>query len=119
MGLFDKFKKSKKNVVDFSEVDSNEKAIELVEKGTLKPLYLMPLQFNGVEDASNRVFVPAIVVELKDKYDDMVETLLMEEKVNGYTCSPEYKGKSFVPSKIQLVAKKDGQPVFTETISVW
>ena len=45
-------------------------------------------------------------VELKDRYDDMVEKLLVEDKVNGYSCSPAYKGSSFIPSKIEITAKK-------------
>lgn len=119
MGLFDLFKKGEKKDVDLSEVDSNDKVMELAKKGILAPLYLMPLRFNGEESVSNRLFVPPAVVALKDRYDDMVEKLLMEGKVNGYSCTPEYKGHSFVPSKIQIVAKKDGEPVFSETIHVW
>jgi len=48
-----------------------------------------------------------------------VEKLLTEGKVNGYACTPQYKGNSFVPSKIEVTAKKDGQPVFSETIQIW
>jgi len=117
MGLFDRFKKDK--AVDFSAVDSHEKVEALAKQGVLAPLYLMPLRFNGEESASNRLFVPPVAVTLKDRYDDMVEKLLTEGKVNGYSCTPEYKGNSFVPSKIEVVAKKDGQPVFSETIQIW
>lgn len=70
------------------------------------PLYLMPLQFGGVDDVRNIVYVPPIVVELKARYDAMVEDLLVEDKVNGYTASPDYKSASF----LQIVAKKDGNP---------
>ena len=118
MGLFDKFKK-KEVTPDFSAITSNEKAVELAEKGVLFPLYLMPLRFNGEESPRNRLFVPKVVVELKDRYDDMVEQLLIEGKVNGYSCTPEYKDKSFVPSKLNITAKKGGEAVFTETINIW
>lgn len=70
MGLFDKFKKEKKTTVDFSDIDSNEKAMELSAKGILAPLYLMPLRFSGEESVRNRLFVPPFVVELKDRYGD-------------------------------------------------
>ena len=119
MGLFDKLKKGKTKVVDFSDIDTEEKVMELAQKKVLMPLYLMPLRFNGEESASNRLFVPPFAVELKDRYDDMVEELLVDDKVNGYSCSPEYKGKSRIPSKIEITAKKDGNPVFTETIDIW
>jgi len=104
---------------DFTDVDM-EKARELAKAGTLAPLYLMPLRFGGdpaVE--SNAVYAPPVAVALKDRCDDMVEDLLRQEKVNGYACTPEYKGKSVVPSRITVVAKLDGKPVFTESVEIW
>lgn len=118
MGLFDIFKK-KETKLDFLQIDSAEKAMSLAEKGLLSPLYLMPLRFNGEESISNRVFVPSIIVELKDRYDDMVEDLLVEGKVDGYSCKVEYKEKSCIPSKLNIIAKMDGKPVFSQTIKVW
>lgn len=59
------------------------------------------------------------IVELKDRYDDIVEELLVQEKVNGYSCTLEYKGNSFILSKICLVVKNDGNPIFTEIINIW
>ena len=56
---------------------------------------------------------------LKDRCDYMLEALLRQEKVNGYECRPEYLGKSFVPVKVTVIAKKDGAPVFTESIRIW
>ncbi|MHC1723529.1 MAG: hypothetical protein AB9836_10030 [Aminipila sp.] len=73
MGLFKKINRKEKLQPDFSEIDSTEKAIELANKGMLSPLYLMPLRFNGEESERNRLFVPPVVVELKDRYDDIVK----------------------------------------------
>ena len=115
MGLFDKFKKK----LDFTQVDSNEKVMGLAKQGVLFPLYCMPLRFNGEESARNRLYVPKDIVALKDRYDDMVESLLRQGKINGYSCTPQYKGQSFVPSELTIEAKKDGEPVFTETIHIW
>ena len=119
MGIFNKFKKKGETKPNFYEVDSIEKVIELANKNILKPLYLMPLRFNGEESERNRLFVPQVVVELKDRYDDIVEELLVQGKVNGYSCSPEYKEKGFVPSKLTIIAKQDGKPIFTKTIKIW
>lgn len=119
MGLFDFMKKKDTVNIDLAEVDSNEKAMELAKKGILSPLYLMPLRFNGEESVRNRLYVPPVIVELKDRYDDIVEDLLVQGKVSGYSCTPEYKGNSFIPSKLTIVASKDGSPVFTETINIW
>jgi len=119
MGVFDFLKKKDEVKIDFAEVDSNEKAMELAKKGILSPLYLMPLRFNGEESARNRLFVPPVVVELKDRYDDMVEELLVQGKVSGYSCTPEYKGNSFIPAKLTIVASQNQEPVFTQTINIW
>ncbi len=118
MGLLNFFKKDT-NKLDFTEIDSNEKAQELYEKKTLEPLYLMPLRFNGQPVLQNTLYVPPVVVTLKDRYDDMVEDLLKQEKVNGYECKPEYRGSSFIPCSLTVIAKKNGQEVFTEKIKIW
>jgi hypothetical protein len=118
MGLFDFFKKDTSKI-DFANIDSNEKAQELYKKKILEPLYLMPLRFNGQPVLHNTLYVPPIVVTLKDRYDNMVEELLKQEKVNGYECRPEYRGTSFIPCSLTIIAKKNGQEVFTETIKVW
>ena len=119
MGLFDKFRKKPEESLDFSGEDSREKAEELAKRGILRPLYLMPLRFGGEESEHNRLWVPPAAVELKDRWDGMVEQLLRQGKVNGYACTPEYKGDSFVPSRITVEAKMDGRPVFTESVSIW
>lgn len=40
-------------------------------------------------------------------------------KVNGYSCTPEYKGRSFIPSTIQISASYNGNGVFQEKIEIW
>ncbi len=119
MGLFDMFKKKEIVMPNFEEIDSNEKAMEYVKKGVLYPLYLMPLRFNGVDSIENTLFVPKVAVELKDRADDMVENLLRQGKVTGYSCTPEYKGKSFVPCKLTVEANMKGESVLKETINIW
>lgn len=123
MGFKDLFKAKDKGrtgdaAPDFSQVD-REAARALASQGVLAPLYMMPLRFGGEESERNRLYVPPAAVTLKDRCDDMVEELLRQGKVNGYTCTPEYKGASFVPSKITVAAKMDGQPVFTQSVTIW
>ena len=125
MGIFDIFKKgnssnmSNNGTINYSDVDSMQKAVELANQGKLEALYVMPLRFNGEESPKNRLFVPLGIVAKKDIIDDKIEIMLKNEEVSGYACYPEYKGKSFIPSKLKIVAKKDGQPVFTEVIDIW
>ena len=93
--------------------------LKAADQGILAPLYMMPLRFNGEDSARNMLFVPPFVVEWKDRYDDMIEDLLLQEKVSSYSCTPEYKGNSFIPARLVIKAGKDGADVFTETINIW
>lgn len=121
MGLFDRFRKkdTQPPLPDLLTVDSTEKAEDLARLGILQPLYLMPLRFGGEESVSNRLFAPPAAVALKDRCDDLVEDLLRQGKIQGYSCQPEYREKSFVPCAITVTATKDGEPVFSETIRIW
>lgn len=103
---------------DFSDVDAG-RAEALAGEGVLAPLYMMPLRFGGEESVRNRLLVPPVAVALKDRFDNMVEELLLQEKVNGYECRPEYQGTSFVPTAITIIAKQKGEPVFTQRIQIW
>jgi hypothetical protein len=115
-GLF-KGKKSNQIKPDFSDIDSNEKAIELFNKRQLAKVYLMPLEFGGQDGPMNYLFVPEFVVELKSRFDLMIEKLLIEGKKLGYSAEPEYKGKSFIPSKLNITVT--GEVKFKETIEIW
>lgn len=119
MGLFDRLKRKPEEPLDFTGIDSHEKVGELVKKGVLAPLYLMPLRFGGAEGIENRVYAPREAIVLKDRFDDKVEELLAAGKVSGYSCEPQYRDKSFVPCAVKVTARKDGADVLTETIHIW
>lgn len=116
MGLFDKLKKKS---VDFEEIDSAAKAKEECKRGNLEILYLMSPMFGGTEDESNILYVPVGINKIKEGYDNTIAYLLEQGKVKSYNCTPEYRGKSFVPCKITITSGKDGNVVFRETINVW
>ena len=107
-------KKENQSALDYSEIDSNEKAIDLFEKEKLAKLYLMPLEFGGQDHAMNILYVPEFAVLFKARFDGMIENLLQQRKKLSYSASPEYKGKSFIPSKLNITVKGDIQ--FSETI---
>jgi len=117
--FFDKFKKKGLNSPGFAKIDSEEKVMKLANEGILKPLFLRPLRFDGKDSVQNRLFVPPVIVELKERYDDMVENLHRQDKVSSYSCIPEYRGRSTIPSKLTIIAGKDGMAIFTETIKIW
>ena len=103
--------------LDFSAVDSQKKAITLYEKGELFKIYMMPLEFGGDAAAVNTLYVPKFVQEFKTKVDKKIEDLLMDGQRLSFTAEPEYKGNSFVPSKLKIMVTGDTE--FTETIAIW
>ena len=103
---------------DFSMVDSREKAEALFEKGELEKLFVMPLQFGGLDVPENVLYVPPDVVAMKASIDNNVIAVLVEDrKVTRYAAEPEYDGKSFVPIAIKIIASQPGN--FATTINIW
>ena len=102
---------------NYDHIDSLEKAVALAEKGELTKIHMMPLQFGGPDSAENTLYVPAFVEKLKTKFDTKVEHLLQEGKRLSFEATPEYKGNSFVPSKLVLAITGDME--LTETIAIW
>ena len=120
MGLFDLFKKKQgaaTTQVDYSIIDSNEKARALFENGQLAKLYLMPLDFGGQDSPVNILFVPEFANVQKNNFDAKIYTMLERGMKLGYSANPEYKGKSFIPSKITINVK--GDQTMTEVIDIW
>lgn len=105
------------NGPDFSNIDSIDKAVALYEKGVLSKIYMMPLEFGGEDIPANTLYVPEFVQEFKEGFDRMVEKLLEEGKRISLDANPEYKGKSFIPSKLTL--EVSGEAEFIETINIW
>lgn len=118
MGFFTRFmQKKEKSGMDFSSIKSNEAAKELCEQNVLAPLYIVPLRFGGEDICNNILYVPPEVVDLKNRYDAVVEKILQKEPSLRYVCTPEYKGKSFVPSVLHISVT--GKTRFSQKIQIW
>ena len=104
-------------LVDFNTIDSNEKAMSLFQQDKLAKIYLMPLEFGGVDGPQNTLYTPAFAALFKSRFDAMIEDLLREGKELSYTASPKYKGTSFIPSSLTISVT--GEAEFTETIDIW
>jgi len=115
MGIFNRKKKS--NGPDYSSIDSNEKAIELFEKGELEKIHLMPLTFGGQDIPMNTLYGPPHANIFKNRFDTSLEQFIIEGKNLHYNASPEYKGKSFIPSKLTITVS--GDISFKQTIEIW
>ena len=122
MGLFDIFRKKQddstaKPVLDYSTIDSKEKAQELFAKGQLVKLYLMPLEFGGPDSSINTLLVPEFANNQKKNFDSKVYDMLKSGLQLNYSANPEYKGSSFIPGKLIINVK--GDKTITEVINIW
>jgi hypothetical protein len=103
---------------DYRHVDSREKAEELYRRGELQKLLLLPTEFGGQDIPPNIVYVPAMAVELKARIDlNTIGPLAEKGQVSRYTATPEYEGKSAIPSLIRISATDPGH--FEGTIAIW
>lgn len=106
--------------LDFSSVDSRDKAIKMVEQGTLQPMFLFPIELGGQEAASNVVFVPVGIPDIQNKLTGTIIDFAQEGLIDSLQVSPEYKGDSFVPSKINITTSLEGKSTeFNPVIDIW
>jgi hypothetical protein len=115
---FGKKKSARPTGPDFSEVDSQKKAIAMYRRGELEKLFLMPLEFGGQDIPNNVLYVPIGVAAAKARIDNgVIAELVRKGKVTEYTANAKYQGESFIPSAIEIVASDPGK--FTTTIAIW
>jgi len=105
---------------DFSHVNSREKAIALVEKGELFQIYLFPIELGGKEIPPNAVYVPVGIPEIQSTIIGTLIRFADEGLIDNLNVEPEYKGDSFVPSKIKMHTYHSGKAgEFNPTIEIW
>ncbi len=115
--LFGGGSKTPVNAPDFSSIDSVEKAVALMQQGQLEKLYLHPVEWGGADIPQNVTYVPVGLAEAKAQID---RTIIEAGTGFQYRVTPEYKGRSFIPSRINIHAshpERAGE--FNCTIEVW
>jgi hypothetical protein len=107
--------------LDFSSIDSPEKADVLHQKGELALIHLFPVALGGPDHRVNQVLVPPFVIALKNRFDQQVAELMDAGLVSHYTASPLHRGQSVVPYALTLEAKSDAKDGSTakERIDIW
>jgi hypothetical protein len=109
-----------KNPHDFTAIDSMAKVLKLAEEGKLVPLLLFPAEFGGQEIPQNTLYVPPETKDIQTKIIGTLIRFVKEGLIDSLRAEPEYKGDSFVPSKIHMYtghSGKEGQ--FNPTIEIW
>jgi len=90
--------------VDYSAVNSREKAAELAEAGLLRKVQLFPLEFGGEDVEQNTIYLPKKAAIEKLRFEQRVMDLAQSGLINSYTASPDYQGDSYIPSDLRLEA---------------
>ncbi|AVH64074.1 MULTISPECIES: DUF6882 domain-containing protein [Nostoc cyanobionts] len=99
-----------------ARVNSREAAIAAHLAGELEKVYLFPIEFGGIDDEVNIVYVSSLAAAEKKAFDVEVGRLLEQGKVGNYEACPEYDDQSFIPSRI--VVKASGSQLIQKTIEV-
>ncbi|MEM8919224.1 MAG: hypothetical protein AAGE37_10225 [Pseudomonadota bacterium] len=112
--------KGEKVLPDYSHVTSAAAARALAEEGKLTKILLFPAEFGGEDRPGNVVYVPPEAAAAKDLVTGTLIRYVEEDLIDNLTVDAEYKGDSFIPSRILMKAthsSKDG--TFNPTISIW
>lgn len=106
---------------DFSYVKSMAQAIELHSEGKLFKVLLFPAEFGGQDIPQNTVYVPRGIPEARELVIGTLMRFAKEGLFNKLEVNPEYKGDSFVPSKINIRAWHSEKSVgeFIPSIDIW
>ncbi len=58
--------------------------------------------------------------KVQERLNETLRRYLSEGRIDNLSVAPEYKGKSLVPAKIRVSARKDGRVgEFTTVIGIW
>jgi hypothetical protein len=118
--LFGSVSKTPQNAPDFSAIDSVDKAASLAQQGQLEKIHLFPVEFGGENIPQNIAYVPVGLAQVKAHFDGTVAKMLEQGNVTQYSANPEWKGRSFVPARINIRAwhpERSGE--FNYTMEIW
>jgi hypothetical protein len=105
---------------DYSIVTSREAAEALVAKGELEVILLFPSEFGGEELAENMAYVPPGISALKDQNTETLIRFFKEGLIDNLTVTPDYKGESLVPTRINIKATHSTKSgTFEPSIEIW
>lgn len=102
----------------YEAIDSHSKAEHLVRQGQLEKLYLLPLEFGGLDNPHNALYVPVGVANHKASIDqNVISALARAGTITEYQAIPVYEGSSCIPVAIEIVASNPGH--FRSRIEIW
>ena len=112
------FQQGEWSTIDYSAIDSREKAWRLVEQGDLVAILMCPEMFGGDERDENIVFVPEATADRKEQIDEeVILPLIQAGKVVNYSVEPAYAGKAMVPVSLTITATSPEPHLYS--LQIW
>lgn len=103
---------------DFETIDTPAKAESLASQGQLEKVYLLPLEFGGLDNPHNSLYVPIGIANQKASIDrNVISPLAHAGTITEYQAVPVYEGKSCIPVAIEIIASNPGH--FRSRIDIW
>lgn len=105
---------------DFAHVTTREQAEVLVATGALVRIYLFPIRLGGPRRKANISYVPPEAGAALDQISGTLRRFTREGLVDRLEIIPEYRGSSFVPTRINMHATHSGREGgFHPSIAIW
>lgn len=115
-----KLSSSKKAVLDFSLIDSQETALVEVHNHRLVKDMLFPKEFGGEFSDQNTVYITEQAKEEKQQLTIQFIRMYEQGLLDKLKVEADYQGNSFVPSTIRMQCfDKNQQIISSPSISVW
>jgi len=111
---------AKPESADYSLITTKAKALSLVRSGVLVRILFFPVELGGEDVPANRGFVPpAAATARKHVVADLIDKVRLGT-LDQMTVTPDYKGKSIVPTQILFHASSTkGGKRWAARVAVW
>ena len=106
---------------DYSHVKTLKAAQALAKDGNLTGILLFPAELGGEDVPQNIVYVPPQAAEARTLIIGTLRRFVSEGLIDKLTVTPEYRGNSFIPSRIvfHAIDSHGKHGAFDPTVEVW
>lgn len=104
----------------FAEVTSRAAARRLATRGVLVPIHIFPQELGGPDDPENISYVPPAAAAALARVTAKLRKMAAQGLVDRMEAEPDYRGASFVPTRIRFKAwhsRKAGS--FVTGVEIW
>jgi hypothetical protein len=107
-------------VPDYTNIKTRADAEQLVRQKKLVKVHLFPIELGGADNEENTTYISPEAAGARELVIGTLRRFVKEGLINKMDVEPEYKGESFVPSRIIFHAShSDKVGSFEPSIEVW